>query len=45
MSWKTMNNDGEFIGVGTLAAPYYGRNKFFQLTMNDYVKLDKSEKS
>lgn len=44
-SWKTMDNNGEFIGVGTLAAPYYGRNKFFQLTMNDYVKLDKSEKS
>lgn len=43
MSWKTMDNNGEFIGVGTLAAPYYGRNKFFQLTMNDYVKLDKSE--
>ena len=45
MSWKTMSNEGEFIGVGTLAAPYYGRNKFLQLTMNDYVKLDKSEKS
>lgn len=44
-SWKTMDNNGEFIGVGTLAAPYYGRNKFFQLTMNDYVKLDKLEKS
>lgn len=43
MSWKTMDNDGEFIGVGTLAVPYYGRNKFFQLTMNDYVKLDKEE--
>lgn len=41
-SWKTMDNNGEFIGVGTLAAPYYGRNKFLQLTMNDYVKLDKS---
>ena len=43
MSWKTMNNEGEFIGVGTLAAPYYGRNRFLQLTMNDYVKLDKEE--
>lgn len=39
MSWKTMNNDGEFIGVGTLTAPYYGRNKFFQLTMNEYIKV------
>ena len=37
------NNEGEFIGVGTLASPYYGRNKFLQLTMNDYVKLDKEE--
>ena len=43
MSWKTMDNNGEFVGIGTLAAPYYGRNKFFQLTMNDYVKLDKEE--
>lgn len=44
MSWKTMDNDGEFIGVGTLANPCYGRNKFLQLTMNDYIKVDKSEK-
>jgi len=37
-----MDNNGEFIGVGTLASPYYGRNRFLQLTMNDYVKvLDK----
>jgi len=42
MSWETMDNNGEFIGVGTLASPYYGRNRFLQLTMNDYVKvLDK----
>lgn len=40
MSWKTMDNDGEFIGVGTLAAPYYGRNQFLQLTMNEYVKQE-----
>ena len=43
MSWKTMDNDGEFVGVGTLAAPIYGRQKYYQLTMNDYIKLDKSE--
>ena len=44
MSWKTMDNDKEFIGVGTLAAPYYGRNKFFQLTMNEYTQvIDKSD--
>lgn len=42
IAWQTMDNDGEFIGIGTLASPYYGRNKFLQLTMNDYVKvLDK----
>lgn len=38
MSWQTMDNDSEFIGIGTLSNPYYGRNKFMQLTMNDYVK-------
>ena len=38
MSWQTMDNDSEFIGIGTLSNPYYGRNKFLQLTMNDYVK-------
>lgn len=42
MSWETMDNDGEFVGVGTLAAPYYGRQKYLQLTMNDYIQvLDK----
>ena len=42
MSWQTMDEDGEFIGIGTLSNPYYGRNKFLQLTMNDYTKgLDK----
>lgn len=42
MSWQTMDNDGEFIGIGTLSNPYYGRNKLLQLTMNDYMKvLDK----
>ena len=44
MSWKTMDNDGEFIGVGTLAMPYYGKQKHYQLTMNEYVQvLDKDE--
>lgn len=37
-SWQTMDNKGEFIGIGTLAAPYYGRKKFYQLTMNEYDK-------
>ena len=43
MSWKTMQNDKEFIGIGTLSNPYYGRNKFLQLTMNDYIMVDKEE--
>lgn len=44
MSWQTMDNDGEFVGVGALAAPYYGRQKYLQLTMNDYIQLlDKTE--
>lgn len=38
ISWETMDNDGEFVGIGTLAMPYYGRNQFYQLTMNEYTK-------
>ena len=38
MSWQTMDNNGEFIGVGTLAAPTYGKKKFYQLTLNEYTQ-------
>jgi single-stranded-DNA-specific exonuclease len=37
-AWQTMNNDKEFIGVGTLSNPWYGRKSFLQLTMNDYTQ-------
>lgn len=38
MDWETMDNNGEVIAVGTLAAPWYGRKKFLQLTIDDYTK-------
>lgn len=38
MSWQTMRNDGEFVGVGVLSNPYYGRKKFLQLTLDNYTK-------
>lgn len=38
MDWQTMSNDGEVIAVGVLANPYYGRNKFLQLTVDEYTQ-------
>lgn len=38
MDWQTMNNDGEVVAVGVLANPYYGRNKFLQLTIDEYTQ-------
>ena len=36
--WKTMKNDKLFTAVGVLANPYYGRNKFLQLTIDEYTQ-------
>ena len=36
--WKTMTNDKPLVAVGTLANPYYGRNKFLQLTTDEYIQ-------
>ncbi|MEE1303395.1 MAG: DHH family phosphoesterase [Bacteroidales bacterium] len=38
MDWQTMSNDGEIIAIGVLANPYYGRNKFLQLTIDEYTQ-------
>jgi len=36
--WKTMTNDKPLVAVGVLANPYYGRNKFLQLTVDEYTQ-------
>lgn len=36
--WKTMKNDKPLVAVGVLANPYYGRNKFLQLTVDEYTQ-------
>ena len=38
MDWQTMDNNGEITAIGILAAPYYGRNKFLQLTIDEYIQ-------
>lgn len=38
MDWQTLGNDGEIIAVGVLANPFYGRNKFLQLTVDEYTQ-------
>ena len=37
-AWKTMKNDKQFVAVGVLANPYYGRNRFLQLTIDEYTQ-------
>ena len=36
--WQTMSNTKEFIGVGTLSNPWYGRNTYMQLTLDEYTQ-------
>lgn len=38
MDWQTMKNDGEVVAIGVLANPFYGRNKFLQLTVDEYTQ-------
>jgi single-stranded-DNA-specific exonuclease len=38
MDWKTLGNNGEIVAVGVLANPFYGRNKFLQLTIDEYTQ-------
>ena len=36
--WKTMTNDKPLVAIGTLANPFYGRQKFMQLTIDEYTQ-------
>lgn len=36
--YKTMKNDKPLVAVGVLANPFYGRNKFLQLTVDEYAQ-------
>ena len=36
--WKTMKNDKTLVAIGRLANPYYGRQKFLQLTIDEYTQ-------
>jgi hypothetical protein len=36
--WQTMKNDKELVAVGVLANPYYGRQKYIQLTVDEYTQ-------
>lgn len=36
--WQTMDNNGTIVAVGTIAAPYYGRTRYLQLTIDEYTK-------
>ena len=36
--WQTMKNDKQLVAVGTLSSPCYGRNKFLQLTIDEYTQ-------
>ena len=38
MDWQTLGNNGEIVAVGVLANPFYGRNKFLQLTIDEYTQ-------
>jgi single-stranded-DNA-specific exonuclease len=36
--WKTMDNNGKIVAVGTLSAPVYGRKHYSQLTIDEYTQ-------
>lgn len=38
MDWQTLGNDEEIVAVGVLANPFYGKNKFLQLTIDEYTQ-------
>ena len=38
LDYQTMKNDKEFVAVGTLSAPCYGRVKYLQLTIDEYTQ-------
>lgn len=38
LDYQTMKNDKQLVAVGTLSAPYYGRVKYLQLTIDEYIQ-------
>ena len=38
MDWQTLNNDKSLMAVGTLSTPYYGRQKYTQLAIDEYTQ-------
>ena len=38
MDWQTINNDKPLVAVGTLSSPYYGRQKYLQLAIDEYTQ-------
>lgn len=38
MDWQTLDNNGEIVAVGVLSAPFYGRTKYLQLTIDEYTQ-------
>lgn len=36
--WQTMKNDKPLLAVGVLANPYYGRQKYLQLTIDEFTQ-------
>jgi hypothetical protein len=36
-SYKEIPKSGELVGIGTLSTAYYGRTRYTQCVMNDYV--------
>lgn len=37
-AWKTMKNDKTLVAIGKLENRFYGRNKFLQLTIDEYIQ-------
>ena len=38
MDWQTLDNQGEITAIGVLSAPFYGRIKYLQLTIDEYTQ-------
>ena len=38
-SWETMKNDKEFVGIGKIGSVYYGRQKYIQVVLDEYVQI------
>ena len=38
MDWQTLENNGEIVAVGILSNPFYGRDKYLQLTIDEYIQ-------